>query len=243
MIFQKCTQLLLATSKASDGNMDYRCGDQKEVSENRRRFLSSLEINLDSVITLRQQHGNQIISVGKTHAGCGGQSDDNALKGDGLITNKAGIYLIIKAADCHQIALFDPKNKAISLIHAGWKGLDLGIIKNAVKAMKNNFHANPKDLIVELGPSIGPCCYKNLPTLKQAQDLKWQPYIIKSKDGSFGVDIWEFAEDQLKDAGVLPGNIDNPRVCTYHNSEYFSYRRAVIGGEKDFEFITILGMR
>lgn len=166
MIFQKYPNILFATSKASDGNMDFRYGDHQEVLTNRRRFLSSLGINLDSIITLRQQHGNQIVKVDKTYAGRGSQSDSSALEGDGLITNEKNIYLVIKAADCHQIALFDPKNSTIGLIHAGWKGLDMGIIKNAVKSMHDNFHTNPKDLVVELGPSIGPCCYKNLPNLK-----------------------------------------------------------------------------
>lgn len=243
MIFQKYPQILFDTSKASDGNMDFRFSDQNQVLENRQKFLSSLEISLDSVITLRQQHGNQIIRVNKTYAGLGSQSDINALEADGLMTNETGLYLVVKAADCHQIAFYDPKNEVIGLIHAGWKGLDQEIIKNAVNKMTREFGSKPRDLLAQFGPSIGPCCYKNFPGLQQKDDPKWQAYITKNQDDTFNVNLWEMAEDQLKEAELLKENIDNPKICTYHSGKYFSHRRAVTEKTPDFEFLTVLGMR
>lgn len=217
MIFKKIPKIVFVTSKTSNGNMSFTIGDYKEALQNRKKFFSSLKINLNSIIALKQRHGNKVVKVDKTHSGSGSINSDDAINADGFITNQEGIYLMVKVADCHQIAFFDPKNLAISLIHAGWKSLDKGIIKNAINLMKKNFNTNPKDLIIQFGPSIGPCCYR--------------------------IDLWKQAEDQLMHLGIPKKNIDNPKICTYHTNEYFSHRRADDQNLPDYRFVTILGIK
>jgi copper oxidase (laccase) domain-containing protein len=125
---------------------------------------------------------------------------------------------MVKVADCHQIALYDPKNNAIGLLHVGWRGLETGIIKKAFNSLKVNFGTDTKNIVVELGPSICPNCYSR--------------------------DIWTEAENQLKDAGILEKNIYNPRICTYHSGEYYSHKKFSDGKQNnDFRFITLFGMR
>ncbi len=41
---------------------------------------------------------------------------------DALITNKPGITLMIRVADCVPIVLFDPVRRVVAVVHAGWKG-------------------------------------------------------------------------------------------------------------------------
>lgn len=199
--------MIFISSKVSDGNMDFRFGDSKEVSENRKRFFK--KVGIESVIEVKQVHSNNIVLVTKT-------SDSNTMA-DGMITNKTNIYLMLKVADCIPIGLYDPKNHAIGLIHVGRRGLATGIIKNAIKKMVENFDSKPKDLIVQFGPSIGPCCYR--------------------------LDLWKQTEDQLVNLGVLKKNIDNPRICTYHTKEYFSHRRSEDQKLPDHRFVTILGLK
>lgn len=236
-------EIILATSKASDGNLSFAQGDKKEVLENRKKFLNSNQISLDNTTVMRVQHGIKVARAKKSDLGKGVFDLESALKVDALITNEPSINLFLSVADCLPISLYDTGNKAIGLIHAGWKGLDLGIINNIIKIMRTEFGTKPDTLAAYIGPSIGPCCYKNSPTFTQKSDPKWQPF-IKQENGSFGLDLWSFAESQLKEAGVLAKNIENPKVCTYHSKEYFSHRKAEDKKfSHDYRFATVLGLK
>lgn len=186
-------------------------GDPKQALLNREKFLSKIGISPDLVFDVRQIHSSKVIKVTKDSFG------QNIEEADGLITNQPDIYLMIKAADCHQIAFYDPKSKSIALIHAGWKGLENGIIGKTVQKMERIFKTRSKDLVIQFGPAIGPCCYR--------------------------MDIWTQAINQLKSFGVLSKNIDKPGICTYHTNKYFSHRRAEDKNQDDFRFATILGLK
>lgn len=210
MILQKFSEIIFAISKTSDGNMSFMQGNPIEVLKNRQNFLSKLGINLNSVVEVKQvHHGNKVIYFDK--------AKKDIPKADGLITNKSDLFLLIKVADCLPVGIFDPINKALGLIHAGRKGLKKGIIKNAIKTMSGKFKSHPKDLIIQIGPSIGPCCYR--------------------------MDLWKEAENQLTNCGVLKKNINNPRICTYESKEYYSHRRSEDKNQRDFRFATILGLK
>ena len=49
--------------------------------------------------------------------------------------------------------IYDKNLKVISIIHAGWKGAYIGIIKKVIKFLINN-GSNVRDLIAVIGPSI-----------------------------------------------------------------------------------------
>ncbi len=52
-----------------------------------------------------------------------GTSRPNDMKGvDALITNVPGVPLITFYADCVPIFILDPKNRAVGLVHSGWRG-------------------------------------------------------------------------------------------------------------------------
>lgn len=244
MLLEKYPELSLVTSAVSNGNMSFLRGNPRKALENRRRFLNSIGLDLEKIVCLYTQHVNSILKVDQRDLGKGARSLENALKVDGLITNQFGVNLFLLTADCLPIRFYDLQNKAIGLVHAGWKGIDNGIIVQAVKSMKKEFLSDPKDLVVEIGPSIGPCCYKGLPSLEQVNDSRWQPYIQKANDGTYGLDLWFFVETQLKDAGVLAENIDNPKICTYHSGLYFSSRKFHAENLKDdYRFATVFGLR
>lgn len=41
----------------------------------------------------------------------------------------------------------------------GWKGTLLGVAMATVNAMTTEYGCNPEDIVVVLGPSVGPCCF------------------------------------------------------------------------------------
>ncbi len=200
--------MIFISSKISDGNMSLKYGDVKTALENKLKFYEKLKINPKNILEINQVHGNTVIVVNNI--------SDFKREGDALITNRADIFLMIKTADCLPISLFDPINNAIGLIHAGYKGLEKGIIKKIIDGMKRNFRSDPKNLVVQFGPSIGPCHYR--------------------------LDLWKDAENQFIKSGILKTNITNPKICTYENKQYFSHRRSVETNCEEGRFVTILGL-
>jgi copper oxidase (laccase) domain-containing protein len=106
-------------------------------------------------VTAQQVHGKNIGVVDSTTAE--DQCFDDC---DGLITNQRGVCLGIYVADCCAVYVVDPVRQAIGLVHSGKKGTELGIVANAVEAMRTRFGSCAEDLIVELSPCIRPPHYE-----------------------------------------------------------------------------------
>ncbi len=266
----KNPNLTYTVSTINDGNMSYLRGDSNEALQNRRKFLGKWGLEIQDIVTTNLVHGTTVLKVTTKDKGNAILGSKNGLEADGLITNQPGVNLFILTADCHAIALFDPKNQAIGLIHAGWRGLDKGILPKAIKKITAEFGSDPKDLLAQFSPSIGPCCYKGLTNIHQKDDPRWQPYITQAPDGTYSLDLWSFAEDQLLAAGLTKNHLDNPRLCTYHNlssklqgsartkyngsspksaagpysGTYFSHRGAIAENlDHDYRFATVLGIK
>ena len=235
MTLKSFSSITYLISTISDGNMSFMIGDPKEALENRKKFAKKNNIDPNKIISVNQVHGNKVLLVT--------QEDTNKeVDGDGMITNQKGIYLIKKLADCLSIAFYDPKNETIGLVHAGWLGLDKNIINNVIMQMKRTFRTHSENLLVQFSPSIGPCHYGGPLSLRKSTDPKWRKYIAIDADENHGIDIWQFASDQLIEQGVLPENIFNPKICTFESKIYFSHRRSTKTGEPDSRFATILGI-
>ena len=61
-----------------------------------------------------------------------------------LITNVKEVPLLILTADCVPVVIIDPKNKAIGVAHAGWRGTYDKIAKNTIENMIKNYNTNPR---------------------------------------------------------------------------------------------------
>ena len=71
------------------------------------------------------------------------------------MTNEPDILLMLMFADCVPIYVFDPVNRAIGLIHSGWKGTDLNIVQATVDTMRLTFGTDPGQCVAAIGPCIG----------------------------------------------------------------------------------------
>ncbi len=164
-----------------------------------------------------QTHGNRVTGVSKKDAG---RSIDSC---DGLLTNDPEIFLTISVADCIPLALFDSVTGSIGLVHAGWRGLDGKIIKNAVDLMIKNFSVKPENLQAEIGPHI---CQKHY-EVKGGVAARFFEYpdAVRHTKGKMFLDLAKVAEDQLENCGIPPKNIKVEKHCTYEDPSLPSYRR------------------
>jgi YfiH family protein len=81
---------------------------------------------------------------------------------DGQATNLAGVAMAALVADCLPIAVAG--GGAAAMLHAGWRGLEGGVIAAGVRAVRELGTDRPDgreaELAAAIGPGAGPCCYE-----------------------------------------------------------------------------------
>lgn len=252
MILQNHPEIIYEVSTTDNGNMSFFRGDPKEALKNRRKFLNKNKIDIAKIVTVGLVHGTKVIRVGKKDIGQGASPEATLAEADGMITNEPGVVLFLMTADCLPIAIFDPQKKAVGLFHAGRVGLYKGMTEQAIQSMVNNFGSNPKDLLVTIGPSIGPCCYTIIFSQKHKQhanfvdystNAEWKPF-SKIEQNKITFNLWGYTKQKLHKLGIIPENIQNLKECTYCNSKYFSHRKYEDDSLKnDYRFATVLGIK
>lgn len=168
-------------------------------------------------IGMEQKHGANVVRVGKKDIG-------TIVKNcDGLITNIPELTLSVRVADCLPIALYDPISSSIGLVHAGWRGLYKGIIRNAIKLMKDELEVDSEKLIVYIGPHI---CQEHYEVKNDVSGkFKEYPSAIKRTGGKTFIDLGKIAEDQLMSFGISKKDISWDKRCTFEDKNLFSNRR------------------
>ena len=78
---------------------------------------------------------------------------------DEITTNQRGVAIAAPGAECIPIIFAGPVKKACGVAHSGWRGTLLGVAMATVNAMITEYGCSLEDIIVILGPSVGPCCF------------------------------------------------------------------------------------
>lgn len=158
--------------------------------------------------------------------------------GDALFTRRRGEPLAIFTADCVPLIVVDPERPVLGMAHAGWRGTVRGIAGRLVAALVEQAGARADRLRAAIGPSIGPCCYEVdepvIGPLRAAFPAAWDRWAVPGaagRPGRWWLDLWAANADQLAAAGVPPGAIASPRLCTGCRQDlFFSYRKEGLAG-------------
>lgn len=149
--------------------------------------------------------------------------------GDALITDKPGLLLVVKTADCLPILLVDPVRRAIAAVHAGWRGTAAGIAAAAVAALRDRFGSRPADLWAGLGPSIGPGCYEVGRDVAESRPGRpeWGKALrpVAGRPDRFTLDLPGANRAQLLAVGLAPDHIGPAGACTHCSPDLLSWRR------------------
>ena len=167
------------------------------------------------------------------HSACVLRADEPGLAGEGdaLVTNRTGLALSVRTADCYPILLVDTESRVIAAIHAGWRGTAAAILQETLRQM----HAAPEHVLAAIGPGIGGCCYE---VGAEVAQLFGPPHAGR-------IDLAEANRRQLIHAGVAERNIDvvhndGTRHCTYCDAEQFhSFRRDKDRAGRMISFIAV----
>ncbi|MDY6864063.1 MAG: peptidoglycan editing factor PgeF [Thermodesulfobacteriota bacterium] len=200
------------------------------VIENRRRLCIGLGIESVSLTSCKQIHGSNVSIVNSKNKGKGAFEQEDAIDScDGLITSLEDVPLLILIADCIPLSFFDPIYGVIGLVHGSWRGTLQGIAQKTVYKMKEEFGCHPEDIIVGIGPSIGPCCYEVkedvIEQFNKAFPGEADSFLIKNKKDAAFLDLWTANFLQLQETGIKKENIELSGICTSCNSDlFYSYR-------------------
>lgn len=206
-------------------NLGLHAGDEPEkVLKNRKLLASSFGLSVEDFITSEQVHGGHTAVV--TRKDINRKSVIRAT--DALVTDNRRICLMILMADCLSIFLYDPEHRAIGIAHSGWSGTVNKIAENTVRAMIKEYGSAPEDIIIGLGPSIGPCCYEiKLDAVEKIQDnLANDKEIILQRDNKYYLDLGKANKMQLLTSGIAEENIEMAGICTRCNEDIFFSARA-----------------
>ncbi|MDA1185786.1 MAG: peptidoglycan editing factor PgeF [Acidobacteria bacterium] len=193
-------------------------------------------LGVADVAVLNQIHGRDVVVVRKG----GARSTEEAALPDGdvLVTDDPDIAVAVKAADCVPLLMADTRSGAVAAVHAGWRGTAAGAAPAALRALASEFGSKPEDLVVAIGPSIGPCCYEVGTELVDAFAAaghprhlidRWFPALPPQRGSrerpKLRLDVAGANRDQLVLAGVPEKNIHACGLCTaMHLDVLTSYR-------------------
>lgn len=141
------------------------------------------------LITGKQIHDTKILIVSEP-------AEIPPTECDGFITKIPNVYLGVFTADCMPVFIYEKRNKIIGILHAGKKGTQLGITREAILLMQKTFNSKTQDISLLLGPAICIKCYD--------------------------YDLSENNTRQANELGVT--DIITPRLCTAeHPDLFYSY--------------------
>jgi len=200
-------------------NLSNDNGDREEdVNQNKNRIAGTLCFDPKHLVLLNQIHQDRILLLREPFS-----TLPPLLEYDALITNSTNIFVGILTADCLPIFIVDQKKRVIAAIHAGRQGTALHITTKALKKMGEEFGCLSEDLIIALGPSVGPCCYEIDEKVFQPE---WKPFSTLKGSGRWMVDLARINIAQMKNEGIKEEQIFWVDLCTScHNDLFFSYRK------------------
>ena len=119
--------------------------DERAVAANRQRLRDALSLPGEPQ-WLDQVHGRKVAKL----------SQPVLESADAAVAFEPGPVAAVLTADCLPLLLASRAGDRVGIVHAGWRGMVLGVVEAAVAALAGD----PGDLVAWLGPAIGPAVFE-----------------------------------------------------------------------------------
>jgi copper oxidase (laccase) domain-containing protein len=195
-------------------------GDQRELG------VKSLPGEVPHQLIIRrldQVHGAGVLSIGSagSTSPCGRWEDagTDRPRADALVASDSSFCLVVLTADCVPVALGSDEG-LFGVVHVGWRGLALGVIENALDAMRA---MGASEIQAGIGPSIHPCCYAFERPEADLLEARYGPKVRSStKFGEPALDLPLATREALGRKGAsVSVDVD---ICTACDLDFFSHR-------------------
>ena len=187
--------------------------------------------DINNMIRVMQNHSDNILVAKRTDASSGVTRMEADGIFDGIITNEKNIMLLTVEADCVPVYILDPVNRAIGMVHSGWRGTVKKIAEKAISLMKENYGSSVDDILIHFGPSICGNCYEvgielidEFKKILECDEIHKVFRPIIDKPEKYLLDVSESIKMSLLRYGIKEENISKTDICTYHDNIFYSRR-------------------
>ncbi len=200
-------------------NLGLHVGDaEMSVLANRAALRAQLNLPAEPC-WIAQTHGTDVVLL----------EADASRDADAAITREPGNVAVVMVADCLPILLCNRRGDEVAAVHAGWRGLQRGVVEAALAAM----HSSPGDLMAWIGPGITQPNFEVGGEVRDAFgaaiDGAARYFIASPRAGRWLCDLAGLAERVLEQRGVA--RVFRGSGCTFRDrDEFFSYRRDGVTG-------------
>lgn len=176
-----------------------------DVRDTEQQISERLGVRL---VRPRQVHGSDVVTVTS-------DAPQTATEADAIVTSSHGVAPAVLTADCLPIVI--ATKSAVGVVHAGWRGLEAGVIRKAAAVLRER---GGGVMYAAIGPGAGLCCYEVSDDLHRRFNAHCQDF----RRGA-NLDLKAIARVQLMEAGVA--RIHDTELCTICGDPTltFSYRR------------------
>jgi YfiH family protein len=201
----------------ADFNLGDHVGDDPVfVAANRRALRQLLPAE---PVWLKQVHGTATVDAGFL---------PKILEADAAFSREPNGVCAVMTADCLPVLFCDRAGTVVAAAHAGWRGLLAGVLEETILKMA----VSPNNLLVWLGPAIGPNCFEVGDEVRSAfveispeAAQAFRPHGV----GKWLADIYLLARQRLLACGVEA--VSGGDLCTVSDpARFFSYRRDGVTG-------------
>ena len=167
---------------------------------------------------LDQVHGADVVVVT-------GPGEHAGASADAAVTDVVGATLAVHTADCAGVLMHAIAGDRIVIgaAHAGWRGLELGVLGATVDAMRS---LGAGTVRWRLGPCIGPAAYEfGRPDLDRLVEQFGDVVASTTADGAPALDLRAGVAAALAAVDALP-DVEDPMAvrCTATDPDCFSWR-------------------
>ena len=174
---------------------------------------------------LNQVHSTEVVDLDTLGSAVGGAVPI----ADAAVTRSAGRACVVMTADCLPLLICSQDGNEVAAVHAGWRGLANGVVTATLAKLRTK----NSDLMVFLGPAIGPQrfavgddvldAFRAAAIARRYSEPPEQSF-APATPGKYLANIYNLASAELRGAGVE--QIYGGGLCTYADSErFYSFRR------------------
>ena len=208
-------------------NLALHVGDKvNSVNSNRDQLALAMKWS-GPAQWLEQVHGTKVVES---------QADQRVRTADACWTQQSGLPCVVMTADCLPILLCNKQGTQVAAVHAGWRSLARGIVRDTVAT----FDSSGGEPLAYLGPAIGPDHFEvGIDVLESFFDGAQSPDHISAISECFVpspssplkylANLYDLARAELQQQGI--DNIYGGEFCTYRQADlFYSYRRDGVTG-------------
>lgn len=184
--------------------------------------------SFEAYVLMNQQHGDAVHVI---------KHGERPSTGDGLVLLEKEVAGIIKTADCLPIIIYSASMPVVAIVHAGWRGTALGIVRVAAQQMRA-LGANPENMGALIGPGIGACCYQVQEDVAGIfRAAGFGDTVLQRRNGFLFLDLKTANIQMLHNEGIRA--IYDTGLCSFCREDLFHSARRDKGRGRQINFVLL----